>query len=153
MCACAKHGDLSPFSISMRWWRPSAASPTSVPITSRAHSSCTENWWALGFEQASTSSHTDRSLSSRSGTLWSTTSPAGSHPEQSLLRSNYETAVARVDADPQRQLSKNLELLRYTYGRVDSLLPDMPPADWNFDSTTTGWQQIVDQLERELLDT
>ena len=68
-----------------------------------------------------------------------------------LLHSTYETAVKRVDADADRKLSKNLELLRHTYSRVEALLPELPPADWSFDTTTTASQQIVDEVADALM--
>lgn len=79
--------------------------------------------------------------------------PDGTTPRTVLLHSTYETAVARVDADADagRTLSKNLELLKLTYERVESLLPEMPPFDWSFDTTTTRWEQIVDEVAAALL--
>jgi hypothetical protein len=56
-----------------------------------------------------------------------------------------------VAADPERILSRDPDVLRWTYDRVDQLVPTMPPSDWVFDTTTTKSQTIVDHLAEALL--
>lgn len=72
-------------------------------------------------------------------------------PRVVLLRSTYEAAVDRVQGDAARGLSKDLELLRFTYSRVEALLPELPPAEWSFDTTMSRPEQIVDEVADALL--
>jgi hypothetical protein len=58
----------------------------------------------------------------------------------------YEAAVARVTLDSDRALSKDPELLRLALERVHSLLPDLPPSEWVFDTTQISPRDIVDTL-------
>jgi len=77
--------------------------------------------------------------------------PDGVRPKRVQLLASYELALERVASDPNRQLSKDPNLLRLTYDRVESLLPTMPPSDWTFDTATFTWHDIVDRLATALL--
>lgn len=77
--------------------------------------------------------------------------PDGIEPRRVQLLATYEAALERVAGDPTRTWMKDPELLRLTYDRVESLLPTMPPAEWTFDTTTTSWREIVDELAAALL--
>jgi len=77
--------------------------------------------------------------------------PEGIEPRWVQLLATYPVALERVAADSARKLSKNPELLRRTYDRVESLLPSMPPSDWTFDSTVTSCHAIVDALAASIL--
>lgn len=78
--------------------------------------------------------------------------PQGVAPRRVLLQASYATAVERVRGDSARTLSRDLDLLRRTYTRVDELLPTMPASEWVFDTDSTDLQTIVDQLAQELVD-
>jgi shikimate kinase len=77
--------------------------------------------------------------------------PDGVILQRVLLQATYEAALERVAADPERILSRDPDVLRWTYDRVDQLVPTMPPSDWVFDTTTTKSQTIVDHLAEALL--
>jgi hypothetical protein len=75
----------------------------------------------------------------------------GIRPRRVQLLATYEIALNRVAADTDRKLSKDPELLRLAYNRVESLLATMPRCDWMFDSTITSCEQIVDELAAQML--
>lgn len=77
--------------------------------------------------------------------------PVGVLARRVLLRTTFEVALERVEADPERMLSRDPDFLKATYDRVDALLPAMPPSEWVFDTTTTHAQAIVDELAEALL--
>jgi hypothetical protein len=77
--------------------------------------------------------------------------PAGIQPRRVQLLCSYEVALKRVATDPDRSLSKDPELLRRTYDRVESLVATMPRSEWTFDSTLTSCDEIVDELAAQLL--
>jgi len=77
--------------------------------------------------------------------------PNGIVPRRVLLSASYEVALARVAGDPDRDLSKRPDVLRWTYDRAASLIPEMPHSEWTFDTSVTPWQDIVDELSRALL--
>jgi Mrp family chromosome partitioning ATPase len=77
--------------------------------------------------------------------------PEGIELRRVLLLATHEVALERVVADPARKLSKHPGLLRRAYDRVESLLPTMPPSDWTFDTITTSWQAIVNELTAAIL--
>lgn len=76
--------------------------------------------------------------------------PDGIEPRRVQLLATYEAALERVPGDPVRSLSKDPGLLRLTYDRVQSFLPTMPPPEWEFDTTTVSWREIVDDLAAAL---
>jgi shikimate kinase len=78
--------------------------------------------------------------------------PQGIEARRVHLRATYEVALERVAADPTRGLSKDPTVLRHTYDRVESLLPAMPRSEWTFDTTTTSWQKVVNDLATAFLD-
>lgn len=67
------------------------------------------------------------------------------------LLATYEVALERVAADPDRELSRQPEVLRLAYDHAEALLPTLPPSDWTFDTTTTRSTQIVEHLAAVLL--
>lgn len=77
--------------------------------------------------------------------------PVGIVPRRVLLRADYEVALERVRADPERVLSRYPEVLKATYDRVQLLLPTMPRSDWTFDTASMNAQAIVDVLTQSLL--
>lgn len=77
--------------------------------------------------------------------------PEGVAPRRVQLLASYDVALARVATDDARKLSKDPDFLRLTYDRVESLLPKMPRSEWTFDTTTTSWREIVDDLVVALL--
>ena len=77
--------------------------------------------------------------------------PEGIQPRRVHLLATYEVALERVAADPYRKFSKNPEILRRAYDRVESLLATMPASDWTFDSTVTSSHEIVDALAAAML--
>ena len=77
--------------------------------------------------------------------------PAGISPRRVQLLATYEAAFERIALDPDRVLTKDPELLRHTYDRVQALLPTMPPSEWTFDTTTTSCREIVDSLATAFL--
>lgn len=77
--------------------------------------------------------------------------PEGTALYRICLLASFEVALERVAADPTRERSKDSTFLRQTYDRLELLLPTMKQADVIFDTTTTGWQQIVDDLSSALL--
>lgn len=77
--------------------------------------------------------------------------PDGIVPRRVLLHADYEVALQRVRADPERVLSGYPEVLKATYDRVERLLPTLPPSDWTFDTTRMASHTIVDELARALL--
>lgn len=77
--------------------------------------------------------------------------PGGVTPRRVLLRTTFAVALERVRADPERLLSRYPDVLKATYDRVDELLPQMPPAEWAFDTTTTDAATIIDELARSIL--
>ena len=77
--------------------------------------------------------------------------PPGMQPRRVMLLATFEVALARVTGDADRALSKHPEYLRRTYDRFERLLPTMPPSEWSFDTATTSWRDIVDQLAGALL--
>ncbi|MCA1710720.1 MAG: AAA family ATPase [Actinobacteria bacterium] len=77
--------------------------------------------------------------------------PEGTATHRIRLDSTFETALERVARDPTRDQSKDPGFLRQTYDCVELLLPAMRQPDMVFDTTTTGWQQIVDDLAAALL--
>lgn len=77
--------------------------------------------------------------------------PDGIVPRRVLLHADYEVALERVRADPERVLSRYPEVLKATYDRVELLLPTLPPSDWSFDTTGMTSQTIVDELALALL--
>jgi len=79
--------------------------------------------------------------------------PHGIEPRRVQLVATYEAALERVALDSSRGLSKDPELLRLTYDRVESLLPTMPPSEWTFDTTATSCQEIIDALAAALVPT
>lgn len=77
--------------------------------------------------------------------------PAGIVPRRVRLHCTLEVALQRVEADPDRMLSAFPGVLKETYGRVEQLVPAMPPSEWVFDTTKTDAQAITDHLAGELL--
>jgi shikimate kinase len=77
--------------------------------------------------------------------------PPEIEPRRVQLLTTYEVALERVTGDPRRKVSKDPEVLRRAYDRVESLLVAAPRADWTFDTTATSWQDIVDQLFTAIL--
>ncbi len=77
--------------------------------------------------------------------------PEGVAPRRVLLHCTLAIALERVSADPDRVLSSYPEFLRATYQRVEVLLLTMPPSEWQFDTTTTDADSIVDELAEALL--
>jgi len=77
--------------------------------------------------------------------------PEGVTPRRVLLLTTYEVALARVAGDPDRDLSRRPDLLRWTYERAGALLPSMPPSEWTFDTGDTAWEEVVDTLSAALL--
>lgn len=72
-------------------------------------------------------------------------------PRRVQLLATYEAAIERVALDPTRGLSKDPDVLRLTYDRVESLLPTMPLSEWTFDTTAMSCREIVDALAATLL--
>jgi hypothetical protein len=72
-------------------------------------------------------------------------------PRSVQLLCTYEAALERVALDPDRSLSKDAQLLRRTYHRVEALVATMPRSEWTFDSTITSCDEIVDELAAQLL--
>lgn len=77
--------------------------------------------------------------------------PDGTEPRRVRLVATYEAALERVGFDPERALSKDPDLLRRTFERMDSLLPGMPPGEWVFDTTQTSPTEIADVLAGALV--
>lgn len=72
--------------------------------------------------------------------------PADVTPRRVQLLTTYEAALERTAVDPRRTLSKDPQLLRRAYDRVEALRPTMAPSDWTFDTTTQSPTEIVDSL-------
>jgi hypothetical protein len=77
--------------------------------------------------------------------------PCGTAISHVRLLATYEVALERVNADPDRQVSKDPGFLRMAYQRIEPLLDALPAARWTFDTTSMSSAEIVDELTAALL--
>ena len=68
-----------------------------------------------------------------------------------MLLVPYDVALDRVHDDSARGISKDPSFLRSTHDRFARLLPDIPPCEWVFDTTTTAVADIVSRLAHDLI--
>jgi hypothetical protein len=77
--------------------------------------------------------------------------PCGTAISHLRLLATYEVALERVNADPDRRVSRDPGSLRIAYRRIEPLLDALPAADWTFDTTSMSSAEIVDELPAALL--
>ena len=78
--------------------------------------------------------------------------PVGTRTRRILLTAPFGVALDRVSADQTRGISRDPQFLHSTYERFDRLLPDIPPCDWSFDTSTVTAAEIVTALETLLVE-
>jgi hypothetical protein len=76
--------------------------------------------------------------------------PEGTEVRHVRLLATYETALQRVNDDPERGRSKDARFLRRAYERSAPLLAKLPQANWEFDTSTRSCRAIVDELTAAL---
>lgn len=77
--------------------------------------------------------------------------PVGTHAPDSVdgtLRRGPRSGISRPNAG----ISRDPQFLHSTYERFDRLLPDIPPCDWSFDTSTVTAAEIVTALETLLVE-
>ena len=71
-------------------------------------------------------------------------------PRRAMLRTPFAVAAERVAADNSRAASQDLAFLRSTYDDFERLTPSLGPSDWDFDTSTTTVEAIVERLALDL---
>jgi len=77
--------------------------------------------------------------------------PAGTPTTRVMLLAPYDVALARVDGDPLRGLSKDPAFLRSTHERFATLRPAIAPCDHTFDTSSLSAAVIADTLAADLV--
>jgi hypothetical protein len=77
--------------------------------------------------------------------------PCGTAISHVRLLATYEAALERVNADPDRHVSRDPDFQRMAYGRIEPLLDALPAARWTFDTTSLSAAEIVDELTAAML--
>ncbi|MBK6970034.1 MAG: hypothetical protein IPH29_13245 [Candidatus Microthrix sp.] len=78
--------------------------------------------------------------------------PHGTNPNWLVLDTTYELALDRVQADPNRDLSKDPAILRLAYDRAEALRPGLPPNRWTYDTSEVTGEQIAADVAGSLME-